>query len=163
MANYRGCIEWKEARVPLATQAPEHARKCAAPGHPDAPKLSGPSSLPSRCTWARGGITSSESGALSHHSTPIPKPSPQPVSEALEQPKVTATRKMTRPKKPVHKSSAGPKPDAGKPKTKAAWNVKTASDKLTTPTWWSLHKLPPPHSRKFLISSITFPSNHVWS
>lgn len=31
------------------------------------------------------------------------------------------------------------------------------------PTWWSQPKVPPPHSRKFLISSITFPSKHAWS
>ena len=30
------------------------------------------------------------------------------------------------------------------------------------PTWWSQPKVPPPHSRKFLISSITFPSKHAW-
>jgi hypothetical protein len=30
------------------------------------------------------------------------------------------------------------------------------------PTWRSQPKVPPPRSRKYLISSITFPSNHAW-
>jgi hypothetical protein len=65
--------------------------------------------------------------------TPIPKPSPQPVTETLEQPKVIATRKMARPKKPDPKSTACPKPAAGKHKKKAATSVKTATTKPTNP------------------------------
>jgi hypothetical protein len=65
---------------------------------------------------------------------PIPNPFPQPVTEAPEQPKVTATRKTARPKKPEPKSTAGPtKPAAGKPKKKAAANVKTVAAKPKTP------------------------------
>ena len=41
--------------------------------------------------------------------------------------------------------------------------VSTPVAKPTTPTWWSQTKVPPPHSRKFLISSISFLSMHVWS
>jgi hypothetical protein len=76
---------------------------------------------------------------------------------------VTATRKTARPKKPQPKSTAGPNLAAGKPKKKATTCVKTVAAKTTTPTWWSPPKHPPPHLRKFLISSIAFPSKHVWS
>jgi hypothetical protein len=38
IANYRGCIKWKEAKAAPTKQAPEHARKRAATGHPAAPK-----------------------------------------------------------------------------------------------------------------------------
>jgi hypothetical protein len=53
--------------------------------------------------------------------------------EAPKQPKVAATRKTVRPKKPEPKSIAGPKPAAGKPKKKAAASVKTAAAKPTNP------------------------------
>jgi len=56
------------------------------------------------------------------------KPTPQPVTEAPRQPKVTATRQTARPKKPETKSTA-----AGKSKKKAAASVKTAATKPTTP------------------------------
>jgi hypothetical protein len=46
---------------------------------------------------------------------------------------VTATRETARPKKPEPKSTAAPKPTAGKPKKKAAASVETAAAKLTTP------------------------------
>ena len=41
----RGCIKWREAKVALAKQAPERARKSALTGHPAAPKAqrNGPS------------------------------------------------------------------------------------------------------------------------
>ena len=64
---------------------------------------------------------------------PIPNPSPQPITEAPKQPKVTTTRKTARPKKPEPKSTAAPKPAAGKPKKKAAVSVKTVDAKPTTP------------------------------
>jgi len=47
---------------------------------------------------------------------PNPNPSPQPVTEAPKQPKVIATRKTARPKKPELKSRAATKPAAGKSK-----------------------------------------------
>jgi hypothetical protein len=62
--------------------------------------------------------------------TPIPNPSPQPVTKAPEQPKV-AIRKTARPKRPESKSTAAPKSAAGKSK-KAAASVKTVAAKPTT-------------------------------
>jgi hypothetical protein len=38
MANYRGCIKWKDANAALAKQVTERARKSTATGHPAAPK-----------------------------------------------------------------------------------------------------------------------------
>ena len=35
--------------------------------------------------------------------------------------------------------------------------------KLQLPTWWYTPSFPHPHSRKYLISSIIFPTKHVWS
>jgi hypothetical protein len=64
---------------------------------------------------------------------PNPKLSPQPVTEALTQPKVTATRKTAGPKKPKLKSTAATKPATDKPKKKAAAIVKTVTAKPTTP------------------------------
>jgi hypothetical protein len=96
-------------------------------------KPSGPGPLP-RWTWARGGTSSEGACCQGHnHSTPNPKPFPQAVTEAPEQPKVTATRKTARPKKPDPKSTAGPRPAAGKHKKKAATSVKTAAVKPTNP------------------------------
>jgi hypothetical protein len=51
-----------------------------------------------------------------HHCTPNINPSPQPVKEEQEQPKVTATRKPARHKKPVPKSTAATNPADGKSK-----------------------------------------------
>jgi hypothetical protein len=99
-------------------------------------KLSGKGPLRNRWTSARGGITSTEGGVSSRLPPPLhpnPKPSPQPVTEAPDQLKVTATRKTARPKKPQTKSTAGPKPATGKPKKKAAASVKTAAAKPTNP------------------------------
>jgi hypothetical protein len=53
-------------------------------------------------------------------STPYSNPSPQPATEATEQPNVTATRKTARPKKPQPKLTAATKPAAGKSKKEAA-------------------------------------------
>jgi len=95
-------------------------------------------------------------------SPPNPNPPPPPVTEASEQPKVTATRKTGRPQKPEPKTTSSPGPAAGKPKKKAAASVKPAAAKPTTPNLVVQPKALPPHSRKFLISSTTFPSMHVW-
>ena len=64
---------------------------------------------------------------------PHPNPPPQQVTEAPEQPKVTATGETSRPQKPEPKSTAAPKQTAEKSKKKAAVSVKTATAKLTPP------------------------------
>jgi len=98
-----------------------------------------------------------------HHSTQNLNPSPQPDTESSKQPKLTATRKTARPKKLETKSTAVAKPAAGKSKKKAAASVTSQLRNPQPPTWWSLPKVPHPQSRKFLISSITISSQHVWS
>ena len=62
-----------------------------------------------------------------------PKPTPQPVTEVLSQPKVTATRKKDGPKKSKPKSPAATKPATGNAKKKAATIIKTVAAKPTTP------------------------------
>jgi hypothetical protein len=64
---------------------------------------------------------------------PLPRPSHQPVTEALEQPKVTATRETARPKKSEPKPTAAPQQATGKASKKAAAIVKTAAPKPSTP------------------------------
>ena len=64
---------------------------------------------------------------------PNPIPAPQPVTEAPEQAKATATRKTTRPEKPEPKPTAGCKLAAWKPTKKAAVSTNTAAGKPKTP------------------------------
>ena len=68
-----------------------------------------------------------------YHFIPNTNLSPQPVTDASEQLKVTAIRKTARHEKPQPKSTSAPKPAAGKPKKKAAASFRTAAAKLTTP------------------------------
>jgi hypothetical protein len=76
---------------------------------------------------------------------------------------VTATRKTARSKKPEIKPTEAPKSAAAQLKKKEVARVKTAAAKPTTPNLGYPLNLPHPHSRKSLISSITFSSKHVWS
>ena len=97
-------------------------------------KNCGPGPLPSRWTWARGGITFEEACCQGHYPTnPYSKSPSQPVTEASEKPKVTATRKTARPQKSEHKTTTAPKLAAGKSKKKTAASVKTTAAKPTTP------------------------------
>ena len=94
---------------------------------------------------------------------PHPNPPPQSVTEAPEKPIVTATRENARPKKKrssnqqqllngLLRSLRRKQPRVQKPRP----------PHLQQPAWWSPPKVPPTHSRKSHISSITFPSMHVW-
>jgi hypothetical protein len=82
---------------------------------------------------------------------------------APKQPTVTETKKKARLKKPETKATLDPKPASVKPKMKAAASVEIATTKPTTPKLVVPPQVPPPHSRKSLISRITFPSKYVWS
>jgi hypothetical protein len=124
--SYRGCIKWKEAKSVLAKRAPEGVRKSAATSHNAAPKAqrAGPSAEQTGLGegWnhvVRGGRVVKATTTL----PPNPKPSPQPVTEALSQSKMTATRNTAGPKKPKPKYTAASKPAAGKTKKKAAVSV----------------------------------------
>ena len=80
-----------------------------------------------------GGMTSSKWACFQghQHSTPNPNFPPQPVMEGLKHPKVTATRKTARSKKPEHKSTTATKPAVGKTKKKEDSSVKFAAAKYT--------------------------------
>ena len=135
-ANYPGCIKEKDARVALANQAPERTRKNAATGHPAAPKSqrAGPYAEQVDLGEGRKHVIQGERVAkVTTTTTPPPNSSPQPVTEATERPKLTATRKKASPKNPETKSTAVTKPAAGKAKKKAAASVKTAAAKPATP------------------------------
>ena len=76
---------------------------------------------------------------------------------------VTATRETARNQKPEPKPTAAPERASRKYKKKAAASVKTAAATPTKPTSLVPTQSRTPHSRKSQISSITFPSMHVWS
>jgi len=61
-ANYHGCVKWKEGKAAVAQQAPERSRQSVATGQPAVLEAQRAGPLPSRWTWARCGITSSEGG-----------------------------------------------------------------------------------------------------
>jgi hypothetical protein len=132
--NYRCCVKWKEEKVAFTERAPEHSRKSIATSNHAVLKAKRARPSAEQRTWSRGTATLSEEASChSQHSIPTTTLTPQQVTEAPKQLKVTATRKVAKPKKPV------PKPTAA---TKAA-TVK------------------PPHSRTSLPSSTTYPSRHV--
>ena len=76
--------------------------------------------------------------------------------EAPKQPKLTATRKTARPKKPEPKPAAAPKPVAAKPKTKAVAIVETGSAKSTTPKL-----VVPTHSLSNPLEEISYILDHL--
>jgi len=124
-------VKWKEAK-----DAPDRGRKSAATAHFTAPKeqRTGPSAEQKDLGegWnhvVRGGPVVKATTPP----TPIPNPPSQPVTEASEKPKVTATRKTARPQKSEHKTTTAPKLAAGKSKKKTAASVKTTAAKPTTP------------------------------
>ena len=155
-ANCRGCIKWNLAKMALAKRMPERVRKSAATGHFAAPKVqrTGPSA---KQVDLREGWNHGVHGVLLRTPPPHPKPSPQQVTEAPTQPKLTATRKTARPKKPKPKSREASKPATFKPKKKAATRVKTAAVKPTTTDLVVPTQFPTPHSRTSVIS-IAYPS-----
>ena len=107
-------------------------------------KLSGTVPLPSRWTWARGGITSSEGGVSSR--LPRIQPTSQSPSSANHggaRERIVTTRETTTPKKPKLKSTA-----ASKQAKKKQPRVRKPRPPHPQQSWWSPPKVPPPHSRK---------------
>jgi hypothetical protein len=112
---------------------PEHGRKSAAKSHTAFPKAQRAGPFAEEMDLCEGWNHVVLRGPVVKATTtppPNPHPSHQPVTEALEQPKVT--REAARPKTPYPKSTAAPKPAAGKPKKKAAASVEIAATKITT-------------------------------
>jgi hypothetical protein len=103
--------------------------------HPTAPKQKRAVPSAEQTDLGEGWNHVVRGGRVVKATTPLPTPNhpSHPVTEAHEQPKVTATRNTTRPQKSVPKTSAASKPDTGKSKKAAAASVKTAAAKPTTP------------------------------
>jgi hypothetical protein len=153
-------VKWEEAKADL-----QYSRLTVAEKAPPQPTLllrknRGPGPLSRRWTWAWGGITSFHVPCFQGHypTNPYSKSNFPVVTETFEKPNVTVTRKTARPQKSEPKVTAAPKLAAGKSKKTAPPSVKTTAAKPTTH-----NVVPPPHWRKFLISSITFSYLHVWS
>jgi hypothetical protein len=88
-ANYRGCIKWKEAKAALARRAPERARKSG--DRPTCRTESSAGRVLCRADGPGRGVESRrpKGRVVKATTTPIPNPSPQPITETPEQPKVT--------------------------------------------------------------------------
>ena len=155
-ANYRGCVEWKEAKTTLSKQAPDLGRKSASTDHLTTPKEQWAEPPAEQMDLGEGWNDVVRRGRVVKATTPpnlIPNPPSQPVTEDFEKPKVTATRKTARPQKSKPKTTAAPKLPAG--------SLRRKQPRMSKPR--SKSKVSTPHSRKFLISSITFPSMLVSS
>jgi hypothetical protein len=74
---------------------------------------------------------------------PTPKKPSQPVTEAPERAKVTATRKTARPQNSDPKTPAAPKPATRKPKKTAVASVKHAAAKPKPPSLVASKAHPP--------------------
>jgi len=136
-ANYRGCVEWKEAKAALAKQAPERSRKSLATGQPAAPndQRAGPFAEQKylRKGWnhvVRGGVSS----RLPRHPPPTHVLIP-PLNRSRSHPRNLSSvgrRPGLKTSAQIHSST---KRAFGKSKKEAAAIVKTAA---ATPTTRSL-------------------------
>jgi hypothetical protein len=109
-ANYRVRAKWKEAKAALAKLAPERPRKSAATGQHAAPKAQRVWPSAEQMDLGEGWNQVVRGGrVVKATTTPIPNPSPHPVTKAPEQPKVAATRKTATPNKSERKSTAAPR------------------------------------------------------
>jgi len=114
-ANFRGCVKWKEAKAAISKQTPDCGRRaspmppCRSESQSGRPQCRGDG--PGRGVESRSPWWACCQG---HYPIiPIPNPLSQSVTDASEQPKVTATRKMARPQKSEPKTTAAPKLAAG--------------------------------------------------
>jgi len=86
MANYRGCVKWKEAKAALAKQPPEHVLKGAATDQSALPKVQGDRPSAEQMDLGEGWNHVVRGGRVVKATTtpppnPNPKPTPQPVTE----------------------------------------------------------------------------------
>ena len=158
-------LSGKKRRQPLQSERQVSGR--APPqANPALLKPSGPGPLRSRRTWSRVGITSSEGGVLSRQLSLQRQilTYSSAVTEADSKPKVTVTRKKACPKNSKPKSPAAVVGwPLGRQKRKQARVSRPPPPNPQPLNWWSPTNLPPPHSKKSLISSINSPSNRVRS
>jgi hypothetical protein len=160
----KAVLSGKKRRRLLQSRRPSTAERATSQARLPPRKLR-PGLLPNRWTCVRVGAMLSKGVChQGHHLSPQhPSPAPQPVTEAPVQSIVTATRETARPKKPEPKATAAPKRATGKASKKAAACQNRGRQTLSTQTGGFPPNVPPPQSRKSLISSITYPSKHVWS
>jgi len=161
-----GFVKWKDAKAALTKQAPHRGRNSAATAHLTAPKEQRPGPSAEQMdlgdVWnhvVRGRRVLKATTYQPLFQIPLPSLSWK-LSRSLKWP-----RPGRRP---------GLRSLSTKPQQPISWLLEILKRKQPRvskprplnplpPTGWSQTKVPPPHSRKFLISSITFPSMHVWS
>jgi len=158
-ANYRGCVKWKKAKAALAKQALDRGRKSAATTHLTAPKKQRAVPSAERMELGERWNHVVRGGRVVKATTPpttIPNPSFQPVTETSEKPKVTARR-------PGLRSLS---PNTQQPLSWLLGSLRRKQPRVSKlrplnplpRILWSQTEVPPPHSRKFLNSSITYPT-----
>jgi hypothetical protein len=116
IANYRGCVIWKEAKAAIPKRMPHQSRKYTATSYPAAQKakLAGP------CAEQMG-LGEEWSHVVRSGELPMPLLLPQmsiqllKLSRRLPSRQVTATRKTAKPKKPAPKPRAATKAATFKP------------------------------------------------
>jgi hypothetical protein len=143
---------------------PDRDRKCAATAHNTAMKKG---QALCRADGTRRVVQSRRSREafikVTNPSTPIPNPPSLLVTEAYENPKVTATREMARPRKSEAKTTVVPKLAAGKSEKKPEASVKTAAAKPSTPNLLVQNQSYTSPLQEISVSSNTFTSMHVCS
>jgi hypothetical protein len=124
----------EEGGAAFAKQAPDSSGMSAATARPTALKeqRAGPSA--EQLDLGEGWNHVVRGGRVVKAPTPHPTPNKpsQPVTEANERPKVTATSKTARPQKSESKTPAAPKPATRKPKTSAVASLKPVAAKPKT-------------------------------
>jgi len=124
MANYRGCVMWKEAKAALGCRRPSEAEYSSSQATLPFRNLSWSGTLPSRWNLARVANTPFD-GACRYihlHFTPNRNPSLHPLTQAPEQAKLTANWNTARPTKPEPNPTVAPKPRAPKPQHQIWWS-----------------------------------------
>jgi hypothetical protein len=120
-------VNWKEANVSLAGQAPERGQK-RHDSHRVAPKAKRVKPSAEQTDLRTGWNHVAKGCIFDKNTIPTPNPNPEMVTEAPKQPTLTTNKKTAKPKKPVPKITAAFKQATVKPKKKATRNVKTMED-----------------------------------
>jgi hypothetical protein len=162
-ANYRGCVKWKEAKAAIAKRAPVLGSKNTSTSNLAAPNATQAGPSAERMDLSEGWSHVVLGGRVVKATTPPTIPNHQPVTEASEQPHMTAASKTAKPKKPAPRPAAAAKATSAKPTKKASASVKTVAAKTQSNNLVVTPQHPVPSSRTSLISSTTYPSRHVWS
>ena len=79
IANYRGCVKWKDAKEALAKQAPQRAPRNAATGHPTAPKAQQAGPTAEQLALGEGWSHVARGGRVAKATATTPPPNPNPL------------------------------------------------------------------------------------